>query len=219
MRTKARWLISAVAVAGITVPIVSGGAAGATGPRNAAVYIQGMDTFVRPGLITNDYHFPDQPTVIAQGGTIVFHNQTNAPHTIALVTAGAVPKTTAEVDNCGGPGTVCFGVNNAFGFPANGNGPPSAFQVDNGKPNDDTDADADLPDKVSQVQGALIEDFDTPSSPSTVGDATVINTPRNPNMGGGMGSNRTIVVTAKPGLYHYICTLHPWMQGEIQVVK
>jgi plastocyanin len=25
------------------------------------------------------------------------------------------------------------------------------------------------------------------------------------------------VVTAKPGLYHYICTLHPWMQGQIKV--
>ena len=133
---------------------------------------------------------------------------------MALVTEAALPNTTSEVDNCGAPGTVCSGVNNAFGFPAKG-GPPKAFQIDNGKRTDDNSQnDADAVDVGANAgPNALIEDFDTPSTNSTVGDATVSG-PK-----GGPGTQRTIVVTAAPGLYHYMCTIHPWMQGEIQVTS
>lgn len=203
--------MSAVALAALTVPILSGATAGASsaGPRHATVDILGGDHFIHPGLFTNDYHFPDEPTVIEQGGTITFHNLTIEAHIIALVTAGAVPKTTSQVDNC----VVCNSVNNAFGL----NGGPPVAQLDNGTPgDDDTQADADAPDPAAPPNRPfpiLIEDFDTASHGTTVGDATIL---PNPNKG---TTQRTIVLTAKPGLYHYICTLHPWMQGEIQVVK
>jgi plastocyanin len=220
MRARSRWLMSALGVAALTVPILSGAAAGAsdTGPNRASVDILGGDTFVHPGLFTNNYHFPEDPTVIAQGGTITFHNMTKEAHTISLVTDGALPKNTSQVDNC----VVCGPINNAFGL--TGNGHPTTAQLDNGMATDDaSQADADTPDPGAKAgtgpfKGTvLIEDFDTPSSVTKVGDATIINTPNVSNNGGFL-MQRAIVVTAKPGLYHYICTLHPWMQGEIRVV-
>jgi len=173
--------------------------------------------------MTNDFRFPNEPTVIAQGGTITFYNKTSEGHTVALVTAGAVPKNTTQVDNC----VVCNSINGALGF-SNGPGPPAGAQLDNGKAGDAGD-DADAPD-TGAINSAkaplppqsafpfLIEDFDTASHGSTVGDATIIDT-TNKN-GGGMGfpTQRTIVVGAKPGLYHYMCSFHAWMQGEIRVI-
>ncbi len=70
---------------------------------------------------------------------------------------------------------------------------------------------------TTSVFPILIEDFDTAQPTArTVGDASIVDTP-DPINGNGFPTQRTIVVTAKPGLYHYICTLHPWMQGQIKV--
>ena len=232
MRTRTRWLTSAVGVAVLTVPILSGAAAGATdrGPRAVQADITGGDHFIRPGLLVNNFSFPDDPIVVEQGGTIVFKNMTTEGHTIALVTPDVLPKTTTQVDNCGNPppntSDVCSGVNGVFFGPGGGGpgGPPLTPQIDNGKPNDDeTQTDADTPDTAAINHGGtnvppgfpplLVEDFDTPSTATTVGDATIIAPP-------GQGpTERTIVMTGPPGLYRYMCTLHPWMQGTIRVVK
>jgi plastocyanin len=194
------------------------------GPRSVSVAITGSDNFVRPGLITNDYSFPRSPIVVRQGGTITFHNLTDEGHTIALVGAADVPASTAQVDHCG----VCDAVNGVFGL--NGPGNPTGAQLDGGKvSDDDSQADADAPDlgAIKSAKGPLppqsafpilIEDFDTPSHGTTVGDATIVDT-TDPTNGHGFPTQRTIVLTAKPGLYHYICTLHPWMQGEIRVTR
>jgi plastocyanin len=196
-----------------------------------SVDILGSDHFVRPGLLTNDYRFPDN-IVIRQGGTITFHNKTNDAHTISLVAAADVPTTTDQVDNC----ELCGSINGAFGI-SQGPGLPHGAQLDNGLPaDDDGQADADAvdtgaiatisPGLLQQIPAdfpILVEDFDTPSHtntggvPDTVGDATLIDT-SNPNNGVGFATQRTIVVTAAPGVYHYMCTLHPWMQGTIKVV-
>lgn len=192
------------------------------GPASASADITGGDNFVRPGFVTNSFSFPLRPIVIRQGGTITFHNRTDEGHTIALVAASDVPTTTQQVDHCG----VCDAVNGVFGL--NGPGMPAGAQIDGGKVgDDDAEADADAPD-VGAINSAtaplppqsvfpiLIEDFDTPSHGTTVGDASIVDTP-DPTNGNGFPTQRTIVVTAKPGLYHYICTLHPWMQGQIKV--
>jgi plastocyanin len=213
MQARSRGLMSALAVAALTVPILSGASAGASsaGPNHASVDILGGNHFTHPGFLTNDYRFPSEPTVIKQGGTITFNNMTHDFHTMALVTAGAVPKNTSQVDNC----VVCNSINTVFGL--NNPGPPNGFQIDNGVIGDDAKPDADLVDPAAPPNSKppiLTEDFDTPSHGSTVGDATVI-----AFTGAGFQTQRTIVLTAAPGLYHYICTIHAWMQGEIQVVK
>ena len=229
MRARMRLLMSAVGIAALTMPIVSGGSAGAVSdkPRAFSVLILGADHFVHPGLFINDYRFDDENIVVERGSTITFKNKTTDGHTIALVTGPALPKNTADVDNCqfGNGATVCSAVNGVFFGPNQGGpgGPPVTPQIDNGKPNDDAQADADALDTGAINNGGgslppgfpplLIEDFDTASTATTVGDATIVAPP-------GRGPvQRTIVMTAAPGLYHYMCTLHPWMQGTIQVVS
>ena len=186
--------------------------------------IRGGDHFIHPGLFVNDFAFPDHPIVVEQGGMITFHNLTAEGHTIALVAAADVPATTSEVDNC----AICGAVNGVFGL--NGGGAPAGAQIDNGQVgDDDARADADAPDSgaIASAKGPLppqsvfpilVEDFDTASHGATVGDATIVDT-ADPNNGNGFPVERTVLVTAPPGLYHYICTLHPWMQGTIHVVR
>ncbi len=228
MRARTRWLGSAVGIAALTVPLVAANSAGATNdrPRAAVVNILGGDHFIRPGLLTNDYRFDAENIVVEQGTTITFKNHTTDGHTMALVTAAALPKTTAQVDNCenGSGGTICDAVNGIF-FGANQNGPggpPLTAQIDRGKAtDDDAQADADTPDTGALNSGqvppnigpVLVEDFATRGTATTAGDATIVAPP-------GQGpTQRTVVMTGAPGVYHYMCTLHPWMQGTITVVK
>jgi plastocyanin len=226
MRAKSRWLMSAVGVAVLTVPVLTGSVARADshGPKDVLVNILGGDHFPHPGLLINDYRFPNHAIVVNHGDTITFHNLTDDVHTIALFAAADVPTTVDQVHNC----PVCDAVNGVFGL--NGPpGPPSGAQIDNGQlRDDDSQTDGDVTDTgaINSLGGPthvppsilpiLVEDFDTPSHSNTVGDptvgdATVVATP------GHGPTQRTIAVTASPGLYHYICTIHPWMQGTILV--
>ena len=221
---RMRWLMAMLGLAALTTPAWSASTAGAqgAGPNDVSVNIEGGDHFPHPGLLTNDFHFPSRPIVVTEGGTITFHNKTNDGHTVALVRHEDVPTTVQQVFNCG----VCNTINDVWGL--NGSGPPKAAQLDNGKQADDTDNDADAPDtgainsatgplQPQSVFPILIEDFDTASHGSTVGDATLLDTADSQN-GHGFPSQRTIVMTAPPGTYDYICTIHPWMQGTIKVV-
>jgi hypothetical protein len=105
-------------------------------------------------------------------------------------------------------------------FPNPGNGPPAGLQIDNGVITDDeTQQDADAPDAgPSHGFRLLIEDFDTVAKTGHIGDATIVDT-TDPRHGHGFPTQRTVVVTAKPGLYNYICSIHPWMQGQIRVTS
>jgi plastocyanin len=212
MRGKSRLILSVLGVSALALPFASSGVAGASdsGPKTASVDILGGDHFIHPGLLTNDFRFPSEPTRIVQGGTITFNNKTSDGHSIVLAAANTLPTTTDQIHNC----VVCNTVNAAF-FPT-GNGPPAGFQLDAGKiADDESQGDADALDPVAP--GGLTEDFDTPSTASVAGDGALIDT-SDPNNGNGGPTRRTIVVTAAPGLYHYLCTFHPWMQGEIRVV-
>jgi plastocyanin len=218
---RRHWLMAMVGVAVLSTPslIPDAAQADAHAPTSVTVNITGGDHFVHPGLFTNDFSFPRKPIRVAQGGTITFVNQTTDGHTVALVGEGDVPATTDQVDNC----DVCNTVNGAFFSDPNAQA-PSVAQLDNGVSDDETnpdDADAVDTGAIASAGGqvppgigpVLIEDFDTPSTPAAAGDATILA----PN--GGQGpSQRTIVMTAPPGDYHYICTIHPWMQGTIKVV-
>jgi plastocyanin len=215
--------MSAIGVAALIGPIAAGGAAGANDdrPRAVSVDITGGDHFIRPGLITNDFSFPLHPIVVGQGGKITFHNRTNDGHTVVLVDPSDVPTTTQQVFNC----SLCDAVNMAFFPKGPGPGLPAGAQIDNGSiPDDETQLDADATD-TGALQSAktplppdfrvLIEDFDTVTK-GKITDATLMDT-SDPKNGNGGPTQRTIVVTAKPGLYNYICSIHPWMQGQIRV--
>jgi plastocyanin len=224
MRT--RTLVAGLGLVALAASGLAASAAGAEGggPKAVSVNIVGGDHFPHPGLLTNDMRFPDDPIVVAQGGRITFHNKTNDGHTVALVNRADLPTTVKQVFNC----PLCDAINSAFGIGPSSSGPPAGVQLDNGKlTDDDAQADADAVDagaiasaKTPLPPGlsVLIADFDTPSHGSTIGDATLMDT-ADPTNGHGAPTQRTIRVTAAPGLYHYYCTIHPWMQGTIRVVR
>jgi plastocyanin len=204
--------ISAMAI----VPAIGLGAtssnAAAQGTQHVTVDILGKDVLLPNGYLENTYRFPKTIT-IRRGGEITFVNRTTDGHTMTMVVASDLPRNGAQVDNCG----LCNQVTNLFG--AGGSGPPKYAQIDGGVPGDGSDHDADKPDPgvpPGFPLKALIEDFDTPAhtnphAKATIGDATIIGPV------GGPVTQRTIVVTAPPGTYHYMCTFHPWMQGTIIV--
>jgi plastocyanin len=191
-------------------------AAGAWGGarHHVTVRIVGGDHLVPNRSFTNTFRFPDVIR-IERGGTITFVNKTTDGHTMTLVVAGDVPKTVAGVNTC----PICDAVNTMYN-PNGQGGPPVIAQIDNGHATDDeSNHDADRADPGVPpgfpVKG-LIEDFDSAAHTNanaapTIGDSTIL---------GPVGSpvtQRTIVVTAPPGTYHYYCTFHPWMQGKIIV--
>jgi plastocyanin len=220
-KMRARWLVTLVGVVALVAPILAPASVAAAGaPRRVVVAITGGDHFIRPGYQTNDLSFPQATITVAQGGRITFVNKTTDGHTIVLVRASDVPKTTAQVDQC----ALCDAVNGLL-FTDPTSKFPGVAQLDGGvKDAETTPDDADVPDAgaIKSAGGqlppslgpVLIEDFDTAWHGKTAGDATIIGT------GGAAGgpSQRTIVMTAAPGLYHFICTIHPWMQGTIKVV-
>lgn len=232
---KFRWgAVLAVATL-VTSMLTVSDASAHDGHRAVTAYITGQDSFPHPGLLVNTYTFPHHPIVVAQGGTITFVNQTDDAHTMSLFAEGDVPETVDQVMNCG----LCNSINTVYGI-AGGppGGLPAGVQLDNGVAGDDeSQADADLPDTgaIATISPALagqlpppsvfpilIADFDTVShsnagAADTVGDSTLVDTAV-PGHGVGFASQRTVVVTAAPGLYQIVCTIHPWMQGTIKVV-
>ncbi len=198
---------SALAGAGVA----SSGAT-ASAPSHVTVHIIGDNHMVPNRSISATYRFPDVIRV-KTGGTITFVNDTLDGHTMTMVVSTDLPKSARATFDCG----ICNTVNSIYGA---GNGLPNVLQIDGGHPGDDesnSDADAHDPGVPPGLPVAgLIEDFDTPAhsnhgAPPTIGDSTII---------GPVGSpvtQRTILVAAGPGTYHYFCTFHAWMQGTIIV--
>jgi plastocyanin len=202
-------------LAGSTPVIVSSVAAAS--PGEAILRIEGHDSFVRNQSFTSSFHFADQPLNVRQGQKILIDNLTNDSHTITLVSARDLPGNVRQVNNCG----LCNEVNNVY-FPPGSQG-PAGVQIDHGVITDDDSApDADTPDPAVPPGpfNAFIEDFDSvsrtnPGAPSTIGDSTLIDAKGSNNQGG--PTKRTVVVTARPGTYRFMCTFHPWMQGTLVV--
>jgi len=226
---RARTLIAVLGDMALAAVGLAAGVSGAEseGPHAVSVSILGGDHFPHPGLLTNDFHFPDHPIVVAQGGRITFHNRTNDGHTVSLVAKADLPTTPAQLFNC----PLCDMINGVYGIGGNGpgpGGPPKGAQIDNGTIIDDGLADADAPDTGAIASATrppppgagplLIEDFNTVSHGTTVGDSTLLDA-ADPSNGHGGPTQRTVVVTAAPGLYHFYCSIHPWMQGTIRVVS
>jgi plastocyanin len=213
-----KWIYGTAAVVlAVSLLVTRAGATGSGASKSSvSVDIVGAEKFL-PNRETSTYRFPDAPIKVASGGTITFNNQTIDSHTVTLVAPGDLAKSF----NC----PVCDAVDGVY-FPGNGNGPPAGAQIDAGTITDD-DSQADTPpgDAPDGPQAGapfpvLIEDFDTvshsnPSAPPTVGDSTFVFPNPNPF---GAPIVRTVQVTAPSGtVLHYMCTIHPWMQGQIDV--
>ena len=224
---KAIMIAAGVALAGSSIGLgASAYASGAAGPKTVTVQIVGQNIFRRNDSISTTYRFPDKTIKVHQGDLITFVNKTDDGHTMTLVRAADLPGSVAQAFNC----TLCNAINTVFGI--NGPGPgglPAGVQIDNGILTDDDTgaADADAPDPavppgVTLPFPVLVQDFNAsahsnPTGPPTVGDSTLVDAVGPNNHG--FVTQRTVKVTAAEGTtLNYYCTIHPWMQGTIEVV-
>jgi hypothetical protein len=158
---------------------------------------------------------PDHPIFVHQGQTIVLTEASNDVHTLSLVDKSLLPKTVGDVFSCappqfgGSPNSICariFATHLPNGIPQGPpppNPPPGkcitvggqtpVYQcIDNGVP-------SSTPPKL-----------DTAFTFSKGGDSVILLP----------GETITMTVTASPGsILHFMCVLHPWMQGEIIVTS
>ena len=209
-----------VAAAGLlllgTTPLI-GNATASTTNQSKVVSIVGKDSFAPNAFLLNTFHFQPGLIFVHQGQQVTFVNKTTDGHTMTLVAKADLPRNVNEVFQC----KLCKAVNGIY-QPAGSHG-PAGVQIDSGHlTDDDSEADADMPDPAVPPGvpfTALVEDFDTVSHSNshaapTIGDSSIIGPTGQP------GASRTIVVTAPPGtVLHYFCTFHAWMQATIVVIK
>jgi hypothetical protein len=183
MRTW-RWpraLVTAAFAAALLTLAGSAIAAGGKGPAKAKIIIKGGTSFKPNAYIKDAVHFGTGTVVIRSGGQVTLTNTTSDPHSLSLVRASQLPRTTRQIENC----AICPTIAKSHGV--NPEGPPQE-----GPP----------PVPLANV-GAV--GFDRP------GDSIVIG-PK------GHGGQVKFKVTARPGtVLHFMCVIHPWMQGRFLV--
>ena len=158
------------------------------------VNLVGTERFVPNALINANFRFSPGPLSVKSGETVIWQNLITSPdpHTISIVPGSLVPTNINQVFNCGAPGTACAPILKCH-FPA-GFGQP-------GQP-----PPVIVPTCGNAANGQL----------AAVGDSFLI-----PPPGAGFPASLqtvTATITAPPGtVLNYMCVIHPWMQGEIDV--
>lgn len=152
-----------------------------------SVTIRGTERFVPNTLINADFRFSPGPLSVKSGDSVTWNNTTNDGHSISIV--DSQPATIQEVFGCGAPGTPCAPILQCH-FP-NGFGAPPVIDCGNAG-NGELKASGD-----SFLIGCDL---------ALVGCQVPLPT------------TRTMRVTAPAGTrLLYMCVIHPWMQGEIDV--
>ena len=184
-------ILLAGAIASLTV--FTAGQASAASPRT--VEILGQDDL--GGSNGTPFYFKQGRLTVHQNDTVVWRNESPAPHSITIVNKDEVPQTLAQTMNC----TVCDSFIGAHvpSFGPEGPIPPFVADLDNFK------ASAASPARLDGRGDSLVVAEQGKSYPATVG--------------GAIGDTVSAVITAPAGTtLSYLCALHPWMQGEIQVL-
>ena len=180
--------LAAAVVVALSSSIVFGSA-----DSSRTVTLMGTEHFVPNALINANFRFSPGPLSVKSGDVVTWQNIITAPdpHTISIVPAALVPASVADVFMCGAPGTACaaiFACHFPQGLGSPGQPPPVI-----------------VPTCGNATNGQL----------AAVGDSFLI-----PPPGVGPVSLQTVraKITAPSGsVLHYICAIHPWMQGEIDV--
>jgi plastocyanin len=180
--------LTAAIVLALSSSIVLGSA-----DASRTVTLRGTERFVPNALINADFRFSPGPLSVKSGDMVTWQNIITSPdpHTISIVPANLVPSSVGEVFMCGAPGTACAPILQCHfpQGPGQPGGPPPAI----------------VPTCGNASSGEL----------KAVGDSFLI-----PPPGIGPASAQTVMakITAAPGtVLHYMCVIHPWMQGEIDV--
>ncbi len=205
MRRRLPVLFVGVLVAGL-VPFVGVASARDVGPHHATATIDGKNLFVVNALGGANYRFP-AAIFVAPGGTITFTNHTDDFHTITFVNKADEPTNANEANNC----AVCNTVNNVYG--AGPGSPPSALQTQGGVAGGGIGPDPAVTGPPPFNLTAQEIRFATPATATSTGDSAIIGfDPASPGF-----TARTVQAPTTPGVYRYMCTFHPWMQGKLIV--
>jgi len=176
-------IVAAAAAATVAVLVPAAGSA----PRASAVTVKVMDLGTKYTInrsATDTMYFAPAVISIPSGQTLTFEyggKPSSEPHTMTIVPQEALPRTSAQIDNC----TVCERY--ASGHLKNPKAPPGPTN--------------DIAHWTLNTGGA---GFDGP------GDSIAIEGPQHRSI--------TVQVSAPAGtVLHFICAVHPWMQGTIKV--
>jgi plastocyanin len=113
----------ALAVLGAALLILAASALAAgkgKGAANAKIVIKGGSTFKANAYIKDSVHFVAGTTTVRSGGTVTLTNTSEDPHTFSIVKQSQLPRSVAQVENCG----ICGELAKAHGV--NPEGPPSS---------------------------------------------------------------------------------------------
>jgi len=133
------------------------------------------------------FQFSPNVVTVSPGTKITFNDLTTDGHTLTIVPASAVPKTPTQILKCAILSSSICGMTKAEHFP---NGFPSTLPT-------------------SCVAPTCIQEVGPHPGLTFVGDSYLVL----PSAG---LSSVSILVTGTPGtVLHFMCAIHPWMQGEI----
>ncbi|MGB7587072.1 MAG: hypothetical protein WBM00_00010 [Solirubrobacterales bacterium] len=137
-------------------------------------------------------HFVAPKTIVA-GEELKVLNTTNAkevgPHTFSLVTKGSIPKTAKARQLCFTPHHICKAIASWHGV--KGNGPP----------------------KINPAEAGLTG-WDTLGSLTKEGDSWFTGT----KPAASIEQPVSISTAAGPTKIYFMCAIHPWMHGSIEVL-
>ncbi len=144
------------------------------------------------------FYFKQGRIVVHKDDTVVWKNETPAPHSITIVDRNEVPQTLAQTLGC----TFCenFLFAHAPTIGPEGPVPPFVANLDSFK------ASGAVPARLDANGDSLVVAGKGEAFPNT--------------LGGLIGDSVSAVITAPEGTtLSYVCAIHPWMQGEIQVLN
>jgi hypothetical protein len=185
---KVRALFVAVPIAALAMALLGSAIAGA---ETAPAPVAAPKGVIKMVLHGKKLGF-EGPETIEEGAALEIYNSTNprqvGPHTFSLVTKGSLPKTKQAEKSCFTPKHICLAIAEWQHFD------PKTEKVGlnlvkAGPPGWSTSGDAK----------------------GTTGDSWFTGETKS-------GTHITQTVTAKAGTtLYYVCAIHPWMQGSIEV--
>ncbi len=133
------------------------------------------------------------PKTVAQGDELKIVNSTDpkkmGPHTFSLVTEGSLPKTPGARKKCFTPNHICKAIADWHGV--KGEGPVKINPVEAGEAGWDTEGSSATVEGDSWFSGKKGQSF---------------------------GQQVTADTSAGPKRIHFLCAVHPWMQGSVNVL-
>lgn len=181
-----------VAATAVAVLCVSASALAATYPEGSPTAAASVPTVYIKGSSDKGLFF-EAPKTVVRGEELKIVNKTNphkvGPHTFSLVTKGSLPKTAKARQLCFTPNHICKAIASWHGV--KGNGPPTKNPAEAGEAGWDT-------------LGSVSKEGDswfTGEKPGTSFEQPV-----------------TADTSAGATRIYFLCAIHPWMQGSINVL-